>query len=436
MRFKRPDVNGALLAIIGEGFFSRLSFGVVSFTLPLYAMHLGMSLTQIGLLLSLNAVAEQALKPVAGHAADRFGLKPVFTLAIALRSAVALLLVFAAAPWQLFAIRVLHGISESLRDPSVNALIAESGDGRRLASSFAWYATAKTVAGSVGKAATGVALAVTAHDFSQVFLSAFILSALPLYVVARYVREPSRTEDAAGKSDDAQHRVVEAGRAEPAPPRSPAPVSVSSFAILGFLIAGTANMLHNLFPLLAIEYAGLTAAETGLIYALAIPVVIVSGPAFGWASDHFSRKLVLMVRGVANALSSIIYVVFPTFAGLAIGKVVDDMGKAAFRPAWGALMTYVSGFDRTRRARTMGYLSFGEGMGEIVGPALAGLLWNMWGLVAVVIARVVLAVASELYAIGLVRSLEKAGWRYGRNSDKFERSGRGAGDNLQGAGLS
>ncbi len=168
-------------------------------------------------------------------------------------------------------------------------------------------------------------------------------------------------------------------------------------------------MLHNLFPVLAIEYAGLTAAETGLIYTLSIPVVIVSGPAFGWASDHFSRKLVLMVRGVANVFSSIIYLVFPTFAGLASGKIIDDMGKAAFRPAWGALMTYVSGFDRSRRARTMSYLSFGEGVGEIIGPVLAGLLWNMWGLVAVVIARVLLALASELYAVGLVRSLEKAG---------------------------
>jgi MFS family permease len=435
MSFKRPDVSGALLAIIGEGFFSRLSFGIIGFALPLYALHLGLSLTEIGLLLSLNAVAEQVLKPVAGHAADRFGLKPVFTLAISLRTLVAFLLVFAAAPWQLFAIRVLHGISESLRDPSVNALIAESGNHRRLASSFAWYATAKSVAGSVGKAATGVLLALTAYDYSQVFFSAFILSALPLYVVARYVREPSRAEDIksdAAAQDDTRERPEQD---EPVAKSRP-PVSVRAFAILGFLIAGTANMLHNLFPVVAIEYAGLTAAETGLIYTLAIPVVIVSGPAFGWVSDHVSRKLVLMVRGIANVFSSIIYLAFPTFVGLASGKVIDDMGKAAFRPAWGALMTYVSGFDRSRRARTMGYLGFGEGVGEIVGPVLAGLLWNLWGLVAVVIARVVLALASELYAIGLVRSLEKTGWRYGRNSDKFERSERGAGDNLQGAGLS
>jgi MFS family permease len=292
------------------------------------------------------------------------------------------------------------------------------------------------VAGSVGKAATGVVLALTAYDYSQVFFSAFILSALPLYVVARYVKEPSRAEDA--KSNDAAQDETR-GRPEdnePAPARPRPPVSVRAFAILGFLIAGTANMLHNLFPVVAIEYAGLTAAETGLIYTLAIPVVIVSGPAFGWISDHLSRKLVLMVRGIANVFSSIIYLAFPTFAGLASGKVIDDMGKAAFRPAWGALMTYVSGFDRSRRARTMGYLSFGEGVGEIIGPVLAGLLWNMWGLAAVVIARVVLALASELYAIGLIRSLEKTGWRYGRNSDKFERSGRGAGDNLHSAGLS
>ena len=37
--------RGALLAIVAEGFFSRLSFGLLTFALPLYAVReLGMSL--------------------------------------------------------------------------------------------------------------------------------------------------------------------------------------------------------------------------------------------------------------------------------------------------------------------------------------------------------------------------------------------------------
>jgi MFS family permease len=406
MRIHPNHVNPSLLAIIAEGFLTRLSFGVISFALPLYARHLGMSFTEIGLLFSLNALIEQAMKPLAGRAADRFGLKRSFTLAIAIRSLIALLLVFASSPLHLYAIRSLHGLSESLRDPSVNALIANNGRHATIASSFAWYSTAKTVAGSLGKAATGIILALTAYNYSGAFLIAFFLSFLPLYFVARFVRDTAVFESAEVDGEGGtQQPGPDAG--SPGLPRGDSLKELFPFVTLGFLIASTAHMLHNLFPVLALEYAGLDAAQTSIIYALAIPFVLITGPLFGWVSDNVSRKLVLMVRGFSNIFSSIIYVVFPTFLGIAVGKIADDVGKAAFRPAWGALMSYVSSFDRRSRARTMGYLSFGEGAGEIAGPILAGLLWGLWGLPAVLLVRIILALASEVYATSLTGSLEK-----------------------------
>jgi len=186
----RKFINSSLIVILSEGFLSRLSFGIISFVLPLYAYRrLGLSLTETGLLFSLNLIAEQAFKPAMGWVADRVGLRLSFTAAIALRSAVALLLAFAVAPWQVYGIRLLHGFSESLRDPSVNALIAEHSRPGALGSSFAWYSTAKMVAGSIGKALGGFLLAWTGGDYTTPFLVAFSLSVLPLYVVARYLPE-------------------------------------------------------------------------------------------------------------------------------------------------------------------------------------------------------------------------------------------------------
>src|SRR5215510_3507914 len=89
---------------------------------------------------------------------------------------------------------------------------------------------------------------------------------------------------------------------------------------------------------------------------------------------------------------------FPTFTGLAAGNVVDAMGKAAFRPAWGALRAQVAGFDRRRRARTRSYLSLGEGLGETLGPLLGGFLWSVKGVGVMLGARVTLAAIAEIYA--------------------------------------
>ncbi len=75
MKARSVFSNPALLTIVAEGFLSRLSFGLISFALPLYAYHLGMKLSEIGILSSINLVVAMAFKPLMGAMADRFGLK-------------------------------------------------------------------------------------------------------------------------------------------------------------------------------------------------------------------------------------------------------------------------------------------------------------------------------------------------------------------------
>jgi MFS family permease len=393
------SADPALSAMVAEGFLSRLSFGIVSFALPLYALELGLGLTAIGVLASLNLMVAIALKPLAGWVADRAGLKLSLGAAIVLRSVVSLLLALATVPWQLFATRSLHGVSIALRDPAVNALIAEGASKERMASAFAWYQTAKSVAGSLGKVLAGLAIAVTASSWSLVFGLAFVLSALPAYVVIRYVREPDRGLAAAPAPRPAAPDDV-------GEPPKPSRSGVMRFAGVGFAISGTGHMLSTLFPVLAVEYAGLTAAQAGLLYSVSA-VVALSGPAFGWLSDNVSRRLVLQLRGATNVASSALYLVAPGLAGFAVGKAVDDAGKAAFRPAWGALMAHVSSFDRRRRAQLMGYMSAGEDAGEMAGPVIAGLLWGAFGAPALLVARMAMALGAEAYTWAMTRDLDE-----------------------------
>jgi MFS family permease len=399
----KRQVNVALIAIVGEGLLSRLSFGLISFTLPLYARHLGLSLPQVGILAALNSAVAVALKPLLGWAADHFGLKRTYLAAISLRSLVAFCYGFASAPWELFAIRSTDGLSMSLRDPSANALIAEHGGEKSVASAFAWYQTAKTVASSVSKVFAGILLAVTAANYSLVFFVAFALSVLPLLVVARYVKDQSDATRANSCPETSSVPLAQRNGVDISAGATQVRPKVLPFVVLGFLIASTAEMLSSLFPVLATEYAGLTKAQAGIVYGISTFATIFSGPVFGWLSDNVSRKLVLMVRGVANTLSSILYVVAPTFAGVGVAKTVDDMGKAAFRPAWGALMAQVSSFDKRHRARTMSWMSMGEDAGGALAPMLAGLLWGTWGITALMGSRVLLAIITEAYAFLVTR---------------------------------
>lgn len=402
--------RGPLLALVAEGSFSRLSFGIISFVLPLYAYRLGLGIGAIGALLGFNLVVAMLLKVPMGRLADRYGYRGVLVAAIVLRSVVSLLLVFAVAPWQLFAIRGVHGVSIALRDPASAALVAEHGGTERVASSFAWYQTGKSVAGSLGKGAGGVLLGVSGSDAGVAFLVAFALSVLPLWVVVRHLRgaagpadrTPAPTRAAAPGRVPLNASAAVTSREPTEAPSLRAPTLAA--ATFGLLVTGTAYMMANLVPVLAVQHAGLSESQTGLIFWLAAGVTL-TGPAFGWLADHVSHRLVLNVRGAANVVSSALYWVAPGFAGFAGAKLTDDLGKAAFKPAWGALMARVAALDPRRRARAMSIVSLGEDAGEVIGPVVAGLLWSTWGIGALFGVRIALAVGTEVYALGLERRL-------------------------------
>jgi MFS family permease len=384
--------GNAVLAIVAEGFASRLGLGIVSLALPLYALHLGMGLSAIGLLISFNILIQLVAKPVLGSLVDRIGPRRSLLIAITIRSAVPLALVFADAPWQLFAVRAVYGLGQAMRDPALNALIADLGgkNGKnKVASTFAWYHTAKNVAASIGRAVAGALLAVTGSNYPLVFAASALVSILPIITVALAVRPDRRATLPASA------------------PRVPLGFGqIAPFTGLAFLFGLTAGMM-NLFPVIATRYLGLGPAQIGGIMLATTVVVIIGGPICGWLSDNVSRRLVLAVRAAANAVSSVLYLVLPGLLGTGIAKSVDDFGKAAFRPAWGSMMAEVASHDPARRARTMALIELGEDGGDALGPVLAGALLTAGGLPLMLGVRVALAVVTEITAQATDRSLQR-----------------------------
>jgi MFS family permease len=84
-----------------------------------------------------------------------------------------------------------------------------------------------------------------------------------------------------------------------------------------------------------------------------------------------------------------------------VGKSIDDLGKAAYRPAWGSLMAEISSQDPSKRGRIMGYLTAGEDAGSVAAPLLASLLWTGFGVPAALLGRIGLALLTEAYMMWL-----------------------------------
>ena len=370
-------------AVVAEGFVNRLGFGIVTFALPLYALELGMSITEIGLLISAKAVLQPAVKPLVGWAVDRWGTRKGYLAAVCFRFLAAVALLLAATPAALFAVRLLQGLASAASDP-VSISVLAKGRGERTARRFSAVYAARDVGKVAAGAAAGGLLALTG-SYTALWVVVVVLAAVPLWVVWGFVHElPDRPSTTLVDALPAEaERIL----------RSPRLRAIAALGLLGGL---TATMTHALFQVYASEVAGLSAGQIGLVYSLSVGVLLVVGPLAGWVGDRYGHSTLASVRGAANAISSLVYLVSPTFAGMLAGRMVDEGGKAAFRPTWGSLLSTASRRARDRGGRTVAGLDAWLSVGEALGPVIAGLLWDYAGVVWFLVVRAVLGVGTEL----------------------------------------
>jgi MFS family permease len=411
MRARSP--RAALATIFVEGLLGRLTFGMVSFALPLYAYHLGLSLAEIGVIVSTRSAFELPLKPIAGWLVDKTSVRIVYIGGIALRCVSAAVLVLAGDFASLCLVRALHGASAAGRDVgSLTVLARDSGD--RMGTHYGWYSTVRQVGNVGGAGLAGLLIAADSGGFGVVFAFVAAMSVLPLLVATIALREdrvaPAATAEPASTRPEQQILPADALPAPPRRRRARAALAASyaglgGAASVGMLVAASAYMVHGIFPVLATSYAGLSNSQAGLIYAISTAVFCVAGPAFGWLSDRSGRAVALSLRSVCNIASSLLYVVMPSFAGLAVARCVDDSGKAAFRPAWGSYIAELSSADRARQGRRLGALDTATSFGEFLGPIVAGILWQTGGILALFGVRIVIAVVAEVAALRVFHKL-------------------------------
>jgi MFS family permease len=302
-------------------------------------------------------------------------------------------------------VRALHGASAAGRDVgSLSVMAREAGE--RVGTYYGWYSTVRQVGNVGGAGLAGLLIAAAGGGFGMVFAAVAAMSVLPLIVATIALRPapaPAREEaPVAAPAPDAEPPACEA--AAPAGRRLLAALvanyaGLGGAASVGMLVAASAYMVHGIFPVLATSYAGLSNAQAGLIYAISTALFCVAGPAFGWLSDCSGRAIALTLRSICNIASSLLYIVLPSFAGLTLARCVDDSGKAAFRPAWAAHITELAAADRARQGQRLGALDTATSLGELLGPIVAGILWQTGGILALFGVRILIAIVAEVAAL-------------------------------------
>ena len=140
------------------------------------------------------------------------------------------------------------------------------------------------------------------------------------------------------------------------------------------------GIIMPVLPNLLIELTGESVAQAAIyggwlsfVYAA---MQFVFGPIMGNLSDRFGRRPVLLAALAVYAISYTVMGLAPTLAWLFVARVVAGITGASFSVAY----AYIADITPPeKRAQNFGLIGVAFGLGFIIGPALGGIVGDMFG---------------------------------------------------------
>lgn len=177
-----------------------------------------------------------------------------------------------------------------------------------------------------------------------------------------------------------EEAVPETPRPRPDPAPLPRLLAIRPFLWL-VLGEGLANLgLWSFFVAVEGEAAfrfGATPSQFGILLSSYSLVFILASPAFGVLADRWSPKH-LMVIGNSSAVVFLLVALWaPSLPWLYLATALFGLAEAATHPARGALVPLL--VEEQRLVQANGMMALAEWIPLIVGPAIAGVVFRVWG---------------------------------------------------------
>lgn len=137
------------------------------------------------------------------------------------------------------------------------------------------------------------------------------------------------------------------------------------------------GLIVPLYPFYILEL-GVGGTELGVLAAsFALTRIVLAGP-LGGVSDRVGRKPVLQVALLGFAVANLMYAFATTVYVMILARALEGAISAGFYPAANAFVSDMT--TPENRGTAMGYLSTGNMVGFVFGPALGGVLAEFLGI--------------------------------------------------------
>ena len=346
-----------------------MGFGIVLPLLPFYADRFGASGTQVGLLITVYSIAQFFLAPVWGRLSDRVGRRPILIFGL-LGSAVSYVVFgYAASLTVLFVSRILAGIGGATV-PVAQAYIADITPPEKRAGNLGLIGAAFGLGFIFGPALGGILAPISPHAPGLAAAAlCFGNGILAFFFLPESLSEEERETRALGR----------------------VPLSFSDFRfalqnkitaqilLLSFLFTMAFAAMQPTFPLFGSIRFGLDERHVGYLFAF-----------LGTISAIVQGGLVRRLVPIMGETRLIKLSGFPFIAGLLTIAFAGSVGMLLLGLALlaigfgGTLPSIVSLLSRVAPPQLQGsVLGIGQSVGSlarIIGPTLAGVLYDLRGM--------------------------------------------------------
>jgi len=358
------------------GFLARFSYALArNPVLPLFALSLGAGPEAIGLAVGISTVTGILFKLPSGALSDVIGRRKTMLIGLVFFAVVPFAYLFIDNYAQLVAVRFMHGFATAVYGPVAMAVVADIA-GERKGELLSWFSSVGIIGGLLGAPLGGLILSLSATGGSYepwTFQLVYVVCGVSgVTALALAVKTLLRDEHVQGNGFRARLSQFLSGIRE---------VISDVRVVVTSSVEGLQNMtmgaLEAFLPIYAVEVAGLSAFEAGLLWAVQIVATMVSKPLMGRMSDRFGRKPIIVAGLILCAISFVAIPLLKSFAALSAAALLFGLGEAFVTSSSAAM---VADMCKARHFGTaMGVFGTIFDVGHASGPILSGILIGAWG---------------------------------------------------------
>jgi MFS transporter, DHA1 family, tetracycline resistance protein len=351
-------------------FIDLVGFGVVIPLLPYYALRFDASPFEVTTMMACYSLAQFVASPILGRWSDRVGRRPVLMASLVCSVVAYLWLALAPALWMLFAARLLAGAGAG-NIAAAQAYIADVTPPEKRAKGMGMIGAAFGLGFTVGPALGGIIAGSdpTHADLALPGLLAAALSGVALVVAAARLKESLPREARGAAERPGRLALAKSAFARPV---------LRQLILLFFVTVSAFAGMETTFALWANRGFGWGPEQVGWVFFyVGLVLAALQGGAIGHLSRRFGEArlvtagaAIIGIGLVALALAGALWAVLVATGLLAIG-----MGL--LNPSVTSLVSRVAGADE--RGGIMGVSQAAASLARVIGPAVAGAVFTLWG---------------------------------------------------------